>query len=364
MEGHFHPPRFNTIELRITDSSGKTSTVSTTVEIVVGLTWDSNGATANRTDGAGVWLTANQWWDGTANQSWTPGSSATFGNGGTGGAVTLASATSVNTLVFNSFSGTYTLGTAGNAITLNGGIIKNSVSGAVIIITGSTQATASIAFANDSSLGLDIGSTVTAAGAAVDLANGRIAVSGTPGGASHVLLTAASITGSPVLANQIPGYELVVVGNQLLLNSTGAVDLTPPTLVDITDNAGGGTVPSNTLVTYTVTFSEDMNPDTVQTASFGNAGTSSGVIGSVTETTPGVFIVSVTPTSPGTLQLKVNAGAVLNDVAGNALGTTWTSVGSTTGSTFASTCYIGLAVGSGSDTTLNTSQFSNLSVIP
>jgi hypothetical protein len=39
-------------------------------------------------------------------------------------------------------------------------------------------------------------------------------------------------------------------------------------------------------------------------------------------------------------------------------------VGSTTSTTFASTCYIGLAVASGSTTTLNTSQFSNLSVTP
>jgi hypothetical protein len=45
-------------------------------------------------------------------------------------------------------------------------------------------------------------------------------------------------------------------------------------------------------------------------------------------------------------------------------GTTWTSVGSTTNTTFATTCYIGLAVASGSTTTLNTSQFSNVSVTP
>jgi hypothetical protein len=45
-------------------------------------------------------------------------------------------------------------------------------------------------------------------------------------------------------------------------------------------------------------------------------------------------------------------------------GTSWTTVGSTTNTTFASTCYIGLAVGSGSDTTLNTSQFSSISVTP
>jgi hypothetical protein len=45
-------------------------------------------------------------------------------------------------------------------------------------------------------------------------------------------------------------------------------------------------------------------------------------------------------------------------------GTSWTTVGSTTSTTFNSTCYIGLAVGSGSDTTLNTSQFNSLSVTP
>jgi len=44
-------------------------------------------------------------------------------------------------------------------------------------------------------------------------------------------------------------------------------------------------------------------------------------------------------------------------------GTSWTTVGSTTIS-FATNCYIGLAVGSGSTTTMNTSSFDNLSVTP
>jgi len=123
----------NTIQLRVTDSAGKTATNSATVEIVVGLTWDANGTSANRTDGAGAWLDANKWWDGSTNVSWATGASANFGNGGTGGAVTLASPTTVNTLVFNSFSGTYTLGTAGTTITINGGIIKNAGSGAATI---------------------------------------------------------------------------------------------------------------------------------------------------------------------------------------------------------------------------------------
>jgi hypothetical protein len=78
------------------------------------LTWDANGATALQTDGAGGgWLTANQWWNGLANVNWTSGDDAIFGNGGAGGAVTLAGGTTVNSLTFNSFTGTYTLGTVG-----------------------------------------------------------------------------------------------------------------------------------------------------------------------------------------------------------------------------------------------------------
>ncbi len=47
----------------------------------------------------------------------------------------------------------------------------------------------------------------------------------------------------------------------------------------------------------------------------------------------------------------------------SANGTTWSSVGKTT-ITMASNCYIGLAVASGGNTTLNTSQFSNILVTP
>ena len=119
----------NTIQLKVTDSADKTSIVSSTVEVILSLTWDANGTGANRTDGTGAWTNANQWWDGSTNVTWASGSSATFGNTGAGGAVTLASPTTVNTLTFNVFTGTYTLGTAGNTITLNGGITKNTGSG-------------------------------------------------------------------------------------------------------------------------------------------------------------------------------------------------------------------------------------------
>ncbi|OYV03586.1 MAG: hypothetical protein CFE26_21210, partial [Verrucomicrobiales bacterium VVV1] len=129
-------PGANTIQLKVTDSASKTSTVSATVQILVSLTWDANGTTAGQTNGAGAWLGANQWWDGAANQTWVSGASAILGGPNTaGGAVTLASPTSVNAITFNTFTGTYTLGSAGQSLTINGGIAKNSGSGIVSIIS-------------------------------------------------------------------------------------------------------------------------------------------------------------------------------------------------------------------------------------
>ena len=100
-------------------------------------------------------------------------------------------------------------------------------------------------------------------------------------------------------------------------------DTTPPTLAGsaIVDDKGGAAVTANTLVTYTVTFSEDMDAGTVSAADFGNAGSAAVVIGTVVETDAGVFSVPVTPTGTGTLQLRVNPSAELKDLSGNALDT-------------------------------------------
>ena len=99
-------------------------------------------------------------------------------------------------------------------------------------------------------------------------------------------------------------------------------DETAPTLTSIVDDKSGGPVGTNTLVTYTVTFSENMNWTSVDAGDFSNAGSSAIDFGSISEVSPGVFTVEVTPTTLGDLQLQINAGAVLNDVAGNALVTT------------------------------------------
>ncbi len=138
-----------------TDVSRSLSVVS-----ALTLTWDSNGAVAGQTNGAGDWQGAVLWWDGVANQAWTAGSNAIFGGPNTaGGAVTLASPTSVNAMTFNQFTGTYTLGTAGQTLAVNGGINKTSTSGAVTIISPVTLGIEQI-WANHSANALTMSATL------------------------------------------------------------------------------------------------------------------------------------------------------------------------------------------------------------
>ncbi len=136
----------NSIRLRVTDSASKTSIVTTTVELILALTWDANSTSSGLTDAGGAWLDVvnNRWWDGSDNIPWTSGSSASFGNGGGSGTmnVTLASPTDVNSFAFHNFSGTYQIGSTGQAITLAGGITKNSGSGSVIFVSPITLGSA------------------------------------------------------------------------------------------------------------------------------------------------------------------------------------------------------------------------------
>jgi fibronectin-binding autotransporter adhesin len=127
------------------------------------LTWDANAGTGGQTDGAGVWKNANQWWTGTTNSTWYSGAVARFGNSGTGGAVTLASPTAVNRFILRSYIGTYTLGTASQAITLANGISKtNNSAGACTIISPITVSNAQ-SWINDSAGLLTVGVVTTGA---------------------------------------------------------------------------------------------------------------------------------------------------------------------------------------------------------
>src|SRR5207302_677383 len=87
----------------------------------------------------------------------------------------------------------------------------------------------------------------------------------------------------------------------------------------IDDGDADNRVRPNTLLTYVIRFSEDINGSTVTAADFDNAGTSAITIGTIAETSAGVFRVHVTPTTAGTVRLRIKSGAVIQDVVGNNL---------------------------------------------
>jgi hypothetical protein len=113
--------------------------------------------------------------------------------------------------------------------------------------------------------------------------------------------------------------EFVVIQDNVTFTVEAGTPILKP--ADIVDNKGGASVALNTLVTYTLTFSKDMNAATVTNIDFGNAGTAPISIGTITETTPGVFTVLVTPTGSGTLQFRVNPGVEIKAADGGLLNT-------------------------------------------
>jgi hypothetical protein len=100
----------------------------------------------------------------------------------------------------------------------------------------------------------------------------------------------------------------------------------PPTLAssDIVDDKTGGPILESNTVTYTLSFSENMNAASIDASDFDNAGTAPITINSVS-TTLNKAIVTLTPSFPGatgTLQLRVKAGASISDFLGTPLDTT------------------------------------------
>lgn len=93
----------------------------------------------------------------------------------------------------------------------------------------------------------------------------------------------------------------------------------PPALAYIDDGDSDNLVNLGEVLNYEVVFTKDMDSSSASIADFNNAGSAAVTINSATETTPGVFAVSVTPTSSGTLILRIPASASLLDATGLAL---------------------------------------------
>jgi len=144
---------------------------------------------------------------------------------------------------------------------------------------------------------------------------------------TYTLITSSGITGT-LDTSDVEGtlgdanIELQISGDNVVLAVSGLSGGTPPTLVSIENDADDSPIETNTPVTYTLTFSNDMDGSTFDAGDFGNNGSSSISIGAITEVSPDVFTVVVTPTNPGTLIFRINQGAEIEDIDGLALNTT------------------------------------------
>ena len=178
-----------------------------------------------------------------------------------------------------------------------------SVTGTAVINLGSGAA---IAFADSKA--------VAWTGNSLDI-TGTLGATSLRFGDSADDLTATQLAKISVNGSGLGTYVLDASG---YLVASGGGDVTPPTLNSITDNVSGGPSIVGTMVTYTITFNEDMDAATVTSADFENSGTAAVTIGTVTETSPGVFSVQATPTTAGSLNLRI-VGPVLQDTSSNNL---------------------------------------------
>jgi hypothetical protein len=141
----------------------------------------------------------------------------------------------------------------------------------------------------------------------------RVPVRGTTGGTMQLAVLDGSVVdlGGNALTNRASLVDDMVF----------TVDAVAPVLLptNMLDSATHGVVAADVAVTYTLTFSKDMNAGSVTATDFDNAGTASIEIGAIAEPSNGVFTVVVTPRTAGSLQLRVPAGARLLDAVGNAL---------------------------------------------
>ncbi len=209
------------------------------------LTWDGTGS-GGTGDGAGVWNTASKWWNGSTDTIWVSGSAAVFGNGGPGGAVTLTVPTTVDSLTMNSFTGTYTLGTGTQLITLNSGITMNSGAGATTIISPITMGAAQSWTNNDDSL-LTIGTgAVTNAGFLLTIGGtGNTTVTSAIGGTGGLTKTGAgllTLSGSNTFTGQLTvasGTLSIASINNVNANGTlGNSDINRPVILGSVGNTG------------------------------------------------------------------------------------------------------------------------------
>jgi autotransporter-associated beta strand protein len=307
-------------------SIGAATLNAVTFTDTVGTLDPTGAATINL--GAGATLafadsSAVDWTGGTLNITGTFVSGTSMRFGGTIGTLTSTQLSSITSNGYSSFNldeNGYLTATPNTPTLIS--IVDNKYAGP---IAAGTVVTYTVTF----SQAMDA-TTITAAD--FDNAGDAGCTIGAVTGSGAVFTVQATATSAGTLILQIPTTASInnAIGNALVVplsdDTTITVNSSPApalTAANITDNKTGQLVSQNMPVTYTLTFSEDINASTVTAADFENAGTATITIGTITEISPGVFTVEVTPTGTGTLQLRIKANAEIRaEASGNLLDTT------------------------------------------
>jgi hypothetical protein len=178
------------------------------------------------------------------------------------------------------------------------------------------------------------GATVSFAGVAIGIQSGGVGVvplsvqfnaSATPAAAQAVLRN-VTFRSTRDISGTLPRTFRAQVsdgdgGSSVGATRTITIQLNPnPFVFAITAAAVTGTeVAQNSAVAFTVTFSKPISLASVSSVDFDNAGTSAITIGAITQPQPNQLLVQVTPTTLGTLRLRLPASAVVLDQSGVAV---------------------------------------------
>jgi hypothetical protein len=178
----------------------------------------------------------------------------------------------------------------------------------------------------DSNDYLFTGFSISPDGVIVDNSNKTIAFTGGNVAAGQITIDNSILGVGWRMTNATAGTNSVNVmigSSSNTFNLTLEPDITSPTLVSMSDDQSGGPAINNSVIIYTVTFSEGMDASTVTSSIFENAtGNATISVGTPTTSSNISFTVPVTPTSNGNLQLQIKAASGVTDESGNPLNTT------------------------------------------